>query len=73
MFSEGKEESGGSNSLFLVFFFCREETFVQHKYAVDLNSIFHNQSLLGMILQAVPYCGKLTSDSPGNTKETNSL
>lgn len=62
VFSEGEEESGGSNGLFLLGFFGREGTFVQHKYAVDLNSIFPNLSLLGMLLQAVPYRWKKTVD-----------
>lgn len=43
-------------------FFGREETFVQHKYAVGLNSIFLNLSLLAMLLQAVPYRWKKTVD-----------
>ena len=43
-------------------FFGREETFVQHKYAMDLNSIFPNLSLLVMLLQAVPYHRKNTVD-----------
>lgn len=43
-------------------FFCREETFVWHKYAVDPSSIFLNLFLLGMQLQAVPYWKKKTVD-----------
>lgn len=42
LFAEGEKESGGSNGLGFVRVFCREETFVQHKYAVDPSSIFPN-------------------------------
>lgn len=48
LFAEGeKEESGCSNGLGFVDDFCREETFVQHKYAVDSSSVFPNLFLLG--------------------------
>lgn len=47
---------------FLWGFFNKEETFVQHKYAVDPSSIFRNLYLLGMLLQAVPYWKKKTVD-----------
>lgn len=75
MFSEGKEGSGGSNGLVLELFFVREEAFTQHKYAVDLNSIFRNLPLPGCYCRQFLIGGRklFTSDSHGNAKEADSL